>query len=425
MQVLILEPSKFYADMLGNILHAQQALVTITASSSGALETLRERAMDLILVDRYLDNGTADEVAKNIRSLKQHRDTPILMLTTEAQLPDPDRYFQAGITDILNKTNLDNIESTLVQFMDNARLYPRGRVLYVEGTKRRATRTKAHLQDINLDVDHFTCADKALNAFLKWEYDLVITDMVLPGEMSAMGLINHIRHLNNDKQHTPILALTKQSDQTRKVEILRLGANDLACMPYAPEEFQARVRNLMRQKQMMDTMVEQKRQLFEMATRDQLTKLYNRHYLMGQAPGIISESRRHGHPICVMVIDLDLFKQINDGNGHATGDLVLKETGALLAKSLRNEDLAARFGGEEFVVILNHCSPRNALQKAETIRAALEQLRPAGITITASIGLTVYHGNEDTSFDTLFRQADLATYRAKAAGRNRVVIHNH
>lgn len=422
MQVLIIEPTKSYADMLGNILLRTQALVTRTASADDGLDLLRDREMDLVLLAQEFPDRSAADLAREIRSLPRHRDTPILVLANDSSSADRDGYFRAGITDILNQTNLEAMESTLLRFMDCTGLKLKGKVLYVEDTPRVAAATLNWLQDMGLQADHFQTAEKALDAFVERDYDLVITDILLGGAMSGIGLINQIRHLSSDRQRTPVLALTGESDQARKVEILKLGANDLAGKSCAREEFQVRVCNLVRQKQMMDTLIEQKKQLFEMATRDQLTGLYNRHFLVEQSPRAISQARRHGRGICVMILDLDHFKDINDSYGHAAGDHVLRETGALLQKSLRSEDLAARFGGEEFIVIMGHCNLQQGQQLAERIRLELEQLQPAGIPVTASIGISAWEGDGAVSFDELFRQADLAVYRAKAAGRNKVFV---
>ena len=135
---------------------------------------------------------------------------------------------------------------------------------------------------------------------------------------------------------------------------------------------------------------------------------------------LISQAIRHGFPVSLLVIDLDHFKSINDTHGHTTGDLVLAETGKLLLQNFRNEDLVARFGGEEFVILLDHCDASSARIKAEQLRAAVEAMLPAGIRVTASIGVATLQPPEQHDFETLFNRGDEGVYKAKEQGRNQV-----
>ena len=121
-------------------------------------------------------------------------------------------------------------------------------------------------------------------------------------------------------------------------------------------------------------------------------------------------------------MDLDKFKHINDTYGHATGDEVLRETGKLLKKLCRKEDIVARFGGEEFVLLLSHCNGEQATNKAESIRQELEALTPANLSVTGSFGIATLENDLKLNFNQLFSLADAAVYRAKEGGRNRVEV---
>lgn len=154
---------------------------------------------------------------------------------------------------------------------------------------------------------------------------------------------------------------------------------------------------------------------------DQLTGLYNRHSLFDMGPKYLSDAKRHKFPVSLVVIDLDHFKNVNDTHGHATGDVVLKSIGQVLKDQCRTEDFVARFGGEEFVMLLSHCDIDFAISKAENLRKEVEAAQPAGLTITASLGVAAMEEADD--FNTLFEKADKAVYEAKESGRNKVVIH--
>jgi diguanylate cyclase (GGDEF)-like protein len=166
----------------------------------------------------------------------------------------------------------------------------------------------------------------------------------------------------------------------------------------------------------------QRLQMYELAMKDQLTKLYNRHYLFAIADKVIREACRIGEALCVIVIDIDHFKKINDSQGHQVGDQVLSMLAELIMSKIDNSDVAARFGGEEFVILLRNCDLNDGFDKAEQLRQYIEQLMPLGIQITASFGISDLASlADDACFDTLFKTADYALYRAKDEGRNRVV----
>ncbi|MBI3932743.1 MAG: diguanylate cyclase [Acidobacteria bacterium] len=159
--------------------------------------------------------------------------------------------------------------------------------------------------------------------------------------------------------------------------------------------------------------------------RDPLTGLFNRRYLEESAEGAVRRSLRSGRPIAVVMLDLDHFKALNDEHGHAAGDAVLQELGVLLLGLVRAGDIACRYGGEEFVLILPEASLSDAHGRAEGLRESVTQLQvrlPKGTArLTASLGVAALpeHG---TAAEALLRAADAALYRAKAEGRNRVVV---
>ena len=157
----------------------------------------------------------------------------------------------------------------------------------------------------------------------------------------------------------------------------------------------------------------------KLALTDHLTGLYNRHSLNDIGPKYISNAHRHKTPLSLFVIDLDHFKNVNDTYGHGVGDIVLQAVSAVLQDVCRTEDIVARFGGEEFIMMLTNCDINHALEKGEKLRAAIESCKPEDLVITSSIGAAELI--EGDSFETLFNRADQAVYEAKDTGRNKVV----
>lgn len=166
--------------------------------------------------------------------------------------------------------------------------------------------------------------------------------------------------------------------------------------------------------------------LKEQAITDPLTGLLNRRYLREYLPRELTRARRNGASLAVIMVDLDYFKRINDTFGHEAGDLVLNELGALLRDQLRASDVACRFGGEEFALVLPDASLEGAREKAEAVRASVKNLdleyqdQPIG-KITASLGVALFPAHAEDA-DSLLRAADEALYHAKGGGRDRVVM---
>ena len=170
-----------------------------------------------------------------------------------------------------------------------------------------------------------------------------------------------------------------------------------------------------------------RRTLREVAIRDGLTNLYNRRFFAARLAAEVSEARRRGAPLTVIMIDVDHFKRINDLWGHAAGDEVLQRVADALIGFVRPDDLSARFGGEEFVALLPGAPLHEAADVAERIRTAIAALRIASLEaaetphVTASLGIAALDEHTDT-VDQLLQRADGAMYAAKLEGRNRCVI---
>jgi diguanylate cyclase (GGDEF)-like protein len=161
----------------------------------------------------------------------------------------------------------------------------------------------------------------------------------------------------------------------------------------------------------------------EQSIRDALTGLYNRRYLEEALSQELISAERHGHPVSVIMGDLDYFKEINDGYGHLAGDQVLRIFSRLIEQHARGSDICCRFGGEEFLLILPQMEEKIAAERAEQLRCALAATRveygPSRIAVTASFGVAAFP-HDGRSGEALIAAADSALYAAKAAGRNRV-----
>jgi diguanylate cyclase (GGDEF)-like protein len=209
----------------------------------------------------------------------------------------------------------------------------------------------------------------------------------------------------------------------RQVSPMNLAVlQDLAALVMHEMEQRLEIRCALR---MDDTLLQrsrlEKRRAEYLSKHDALTGLGNRRKLEEIFSVEINRLRRHGGSLCLCIADIDHFKKINDGHGHAIGDEVLAQFGELLCLQMRPTDTAARIGGEEFVVLMPHTKIREALATAERLRTAMIERKfgPLKESITVSVGVAELHNGEDG--EALLRRADRALYRAKRAGRNQVV----
>lgn len=241
--------------------------------------------------------------------------------------------------------------------------------------------------------------------------DLILLDIEMP-EMNGYEVCQKLKNQTSTSS-IPIIFITAKDDDDDEEFGLELGAVDYITKPVRPAIVLARVKTQV-------TIKKQQDQLKKMALYDQLTGIYNRHYLMETANLKIAKSRRHSYPISLVVVDIDHFKSINDNNGHDVGDKVLIAVSKLFNQTTRKEDIAARFGGEEFVLLLDHCSIKSAQSKVESIRKQVEALKPESLKVTASFGVAELQSGE--ALDNLIKRADDALYKAKQTGRNKVVL---
>lgn len=244
------------------------------------------------------------------------------------------------------------------------------------------------------------------------DVDLILLDIEMPG-LDGYEVCQRLKEQSATRD-IPVIFVTSHDLEENEEMGLELGAVDYITKPIRPSIVSARVKTHITLKQQHD-------QLLAMAIQDQLTGLYNRHYLMEGSSKKIARAIRHDFPLSLLIIDIDHFKKINDHYGHPKGDAVLKAVAAMLAEQSRKEDIVARFGGEEFIIMLDHCPMSEAQEKAENFRQAIASLQPETIPVSASFGATQLRA-EDRSIDDLIKRADQALYEAKEAGRNRVMI---
>ena len=254
--------------------------------------------------------------------------------------------------------------------------------------------------------------------------DVVICDLVMP-EMDGFKFLSMMT-AREDLRDIPVIILTGREDLHTKIKGLEQGASDYVTKPFDPGELLARVKVQLKIKGLQDSLKHSNERLRELSNTDPLTTLFNRRCLMDVLERELQRSERTGSPLSLVMADIDHFKRINDNHGHQQGDEVLKKVAELLRRHLRQYDCAARFGGEEFALVLPESNLVQAVQAAERIREAATHLRfPEPIhdlKITISFGVATFPRACIKTVDDLIREADAALYEAKGDGRNRVGV---
>jgi len=283
------------------------------------------------------------------------------------------------------------------------------------------------LERIGLEVIE---AENGRQAFELIKENMVQTDLcIVDYDMPVMrgDEFIHLTRQFPEAEHLPMLSLSGINDPQAVLRMFRAGASDYLVKPFIAEELLARVQVHLQLRRHMKNLEEINRNLYDKAVNDSLTGLRNKRFFQESFEEIYARALRSRSDISCLFFDLDHFKKVNDTCGHAFGDYVLHTIGKLVKRSFRVGDLSARFGGEEFVVVLPNTGLDKALEYAEFLRAKVEayHFSDQGIEwpVTISIGVSSYGSDQPTSAGNLLQLADQALYLAKDGGRNRVASH--
>jgi len=267
------------------------------------------------------------------------------------------------------------------------------------------------------EVDAVGDGETALKRAAELDPDLILLDLFLPG-MDGFGALTGLRR-NSKTKETPVIFLSAQGDAETKSQGLSLGAADYLAKPFSEQELMARVDRTLK-------LSAQKEHFRALAQTDGLTGLPNFRSFHARLEEEVARAHRYGHPLACAMVDLDGLKEINDRLGHAAGNRAIVALADAVREELRDTDFAARYGGDEFVVLLPQTGESQGALFAERLRRRLaEASEQAGLPVRGSIGVAALSRDELDSRDAaedLLRRADEALYRAKRSGRDRVEV---
>lgn len=249
---------------------------------------------------------------------------------------------------------------------------------------------------------------------------IALLDWMMP-ELDGPAVCRQVRE-QRGQRHIHLVLLTSKNSKQDVVQGLESGADDYLTKPFDPEELKARLHTGQRILQLEDSLLEAREEMRYKATHDALTSLLNRGTIMELLARELARTRREKACTVVVLGDVDHFKLVNDTYGHPVGDEVLREIARRLLVSVRSYDLVGRYGGEEFLVVLNNCNASMAMERAEQIRNEICRLpittAQGALSIAISLGVFAYRGQSPQTVDEVLSEVDRALYAAKDAGRN-------
>ncbi|MBH62912.1 MAG: PleD family two-component system response regulator [Alphaproteobacteria bacterium] len=425
--------------------------VSTAGDGEQGLEQMKADPPDIVLLDVVMPGINGYEVCERMRSDPELLHVPIVMLSVKSEPEDVVQGLKAGADDYLEKLFDDLV------VLARIRSLVRSKLMMDEFRRREQTSNQLGVLDseedlidsdvlgrriLVIDDDAETVGripmalassyqvtserdpDRAMAVARDGEFDLIVVSLTMDGS-DGLRLCSHLRTMEETRQ-TAILVITEPDSSEMLVRALEIGVSDYLKVPVNTDEMMARVRTQIKRKMYQDRLRANYETSLALAVTDSLTSLHNRRYMVSHLETLMERGRESGRPVALLIMDIDHFKNVNDNYGHAVGDEVLQEFAERIKRNVRGIDLAVRYGGEEFVVVLPGTDPEVAKMVAERLRqnVAEEPFEVSAdvgtITVTVSIGVTVYDGTE-VSTDGLLRRADEALYTAKNQGRNQVV----
>jgi two-component system, cell cycle response regulator len=423
----------------------------ITASNGyEALELAARSGCDIILLDVMMPGMDGFETCRRLKANPATHHIPVVIVTALDSPEDRVKGLEAGADDFLTKPVSDIALTTRVRslsrlklMMDELRMRATsGRHMGIDDPLAAAIQVSGEDGRILIVDDRSSTAEKvaavlgphhrteiearpqeALFRAADGGFDCVVISLGLQ-DFDALRVCSQLRSLDRARS-LPILLVAEENDTARVMRGLDMGVNDYILRPVEGNELVARVATQVRRKRYTERLRDNVQLSVTMALTDPLTGLHNRHYMETHLRTLIEQSSGAGRTLSVLILDIDYFKSINDTYGHDVGDEVIREFAKRVREATRGIDLACRYGGEEFVVVMPETEIPVAMRVGERIRQSVSHdpfaaaAGRAPIDVTVSIGVAAMEVGDDTA-ESIMKRADQALYAAKREGRNRV-----
>jgi two-component system cell cycle response regulator len=424
---------------------------TVVTASGGqaALDALERERIDIVLLDVMMPGMDGFETCKLIKSNPKTLHIPVVMVTALSEIEDRVKALEAGADEFLtkpvndvalfarvkslsrtrsvidelrmrNKTNAE-LGGKVVDFIDN---FTDNNILLISDDIIQSKNIIKTISKLTSNVRTLTNMEEMDAVVAEFKPDMVITSCQIEFA-DPLRVVAKLRGVTELKQSVFML-LAEEENINIVIRGLEIGVNDYFIYPVDENELLARIRTQLRRKKYQDELRQDLEDTVNLSVKDGLTGIFNRRYLDTHIEQIVAQYSTNQKPFCLLMIDMDHFKQVNDGYGHQAGDEVLQTLTKVLKEQIRVTDLFARYGGEEFVIVLCDADITAATVVAERLRVAVEAVefkisaQNEPLHKTLSMGLAEYKPLETAK--TLIERADGALYEAKESGRNKVVL---
>lgn len=412
-KILIVEDNKALAKLIAKKMEDNTEMQVDVAHSLAEAQAFLTKAKDyfITLLDLNLPDAPNGEVVDFVAS----KGLPIIVLTGSMDDKTRETFMDKDIVDYVYKGNMSDV-NYIFHMIDRLKNNKQYKVMVVEDVMQTRNDVKKILQNLQFQVFTAAHGEEAMNYFAdNPDIKLVVSDYGMPVK-DGLEVLKELRE-QKDKNELGVIMMTSANENVSGAVFLKNGANDFIAKPFLKEELICRVNNTIEN-------MENINKIANFANKDFLTGLFNRRYFYDDMQGYLASLEENPMPYAVAVIDVDGLKNINDKYGQDSGDKILKLLAKKLIDDTKSSDIAARFGGGEFCVLLKNVSQEDAVKFFVGLRAAIVanpvNIKNESVKISVSIGVTF--GKSDYNVDEILELADEALYRAKQNGRNRVEI---
>jgi len=452
-RILVVDDIEANRNLLETRLTAEYFDVITAENGQQALDICAGSPVDLLLLDIMMPGIDGFEVCTRLKANPATCHIPVVIVTALDEMADRVRGLEAGADDFLTKPVND------VQLLARVRSLLRLKMLTDELRLRAVTardigldtlfdaapedqgREKPRVMVIEerqsvfdglvrplrkgFDIEHAPDPQEGVFKAAESDFDCVFVAARFE-KFDALRVCSQLRSLDRTRFVPIILVADAEEDDLIK-RALELGVNDYIVRPVDPNELTARLRTQVRRKRYHDGLRDNVAHSIELAVTDGLTGLHNRRYLDTHLDTLVARAHSREKNLSLLITDIDRFKAVNDSHGHDAGDDVLREFARRLRINVRGMDLACRYGGEEFVIVMPDTPAHVAADVAERLRLQIEQdafLVSNGaksLPVTVSVGVATLNRDNGEDAKALLKRADEALYEAKSSGRNRVV----
>ena len=412
-KILIVEDNKALAKLIAKKMEDNTEMQVDVAHSLAEVQAFLTKAKDyfITLLDLNLPDAPNGEVVDFVAS----KGLPIIVLTGSMDDKTRETFMDKDIVDYVYKGNMSDV-NYIFHMIDRLKNNKQYKVMVVEDVMQTRNDVKKILQNLQFQVFTAAHGEEAMNYFAdNPDIKLVVSDYGMPVK-DGLEVLKELRE-QKDKNELGVIMMTSANENVSGAVFLKNGANDFIAKPFLKEELICRVNNTIEN-------MENINKIANFANKDFLTGLFNRRYFYDDMQGYLASLEENPMPYAVAVIDVDGLKNINDKYGQDSGDKILKLLAKKLIDDTKSSDIAARFGGGEFCVLLKNVSQEDAVKFFVGLRAAIAanpiNIKNESVKISVSIGVTF--GKSDYSVDEILELADEALYRAKENGKNRVEL---